>query len=179
MDRVKRRLAERMSPRGEPVGFCGVAQEKKPPQPYFAVEGDEEKLPPELEPPRRGGGSGGDSRGERLSVEGGPAGEGLGEGRGGGERRRRLADEMLVAPFHRSEGVAGPGAGPGTGVEAEPPALRHESESGTIAASGGSKASRQEEGLGVGGNPGDRRRRHRRRRDDREVVNVSPNSRGA
>lgn len=58
--RVKRRLSERMGPHGEPIGFCGQAQVKKPKEAYFAVPGEEETLPVEYgaQPPRRGGDGG-------------------------------------------------------------------------------------------------------------------------
>lgn len=58
MARVKRRLAKNITPEGEHVGFCSLAEIKNPPEAYFAVEGDEEKLAPEFQPqpPRRGAG---------------------------------------------------------------------------------------------------------------------------
>lgn len=61
MARVKRRLATNITPEGEPVGFCGLTEDKKPPEAYFA-EGDEEKLVPEIQsqPPRRGAGGWGE-----------------------------------------------------------------------------------------------------------------------
>ena len=54
--RVRRRLAASMTPEGEHVGFCGVAQVKNPAEENFAVDGDGEKLTPEFQkkPPRRG-----------------------------------------------------------------------------------------------------------------------------
>lgn len=62
MARVKRRLARNITPEGEHVGFCGLAESKKPPEAYFAVEGEEEKLAPgfQSQPPRRGAGGWGE-----------------------------------------------------------------------------------------------------------------------
>lgn len=66
MGRVKRRLASKMTPSGEPVGFCGLTQAINPPELMFAVEGDEEKLTSEFQPqpPRRGGGVDRDGNGD-------------------------------------------------------------------------------------------------------------------
>eukprot|EP00903_Cladosiphon_okamuranus_P005503 g5484.t1 len=103
VDRVKRRLAARMSPEGEPVGFCGKAQEKKPPEAYFAVAGQEEVLPVEYElrPPRRGAGGGGESESEGQQAQQELVDSGAHEIRGGGGeegvRRRRLSGEVLAA----------------------------------------------------------------------------------
>ncbi|CAM9828579.1 unnamed protein product [Ectocarpus sp. 6 AP-2014] len=98
VDRVKRRLESRMSPAGEPVGFCGKARENNPPEAFFAVEGEEEVVPPgfEPQPPRRGGGGGGEEGGvawEEGNWTGG--GEDDAPARGG----RRLADMASIAPL--------------------------------------------------------------------------------
>ncbi|CAM9160175.1 unnamed protein product [Scytosiphon promiscuus] len=108
VDRVKRRLAARMTPEGEAVGFCEQAQEKKPPEAFFAVEGDEEKLPEEFQqlPPRRGGGEPDEGQGgtwedrNRAAATNeavAAAAAGRGGGRSGGERSRRLSEGHLAA----------------------------------------------------------------------------------
>lgn len=142
MDRVKRRLTERMTPEGKPSGFCGLAQEKNPPESYFAVEGHEEKLSPEFEqqPPRGGAVDVQEKDGkQKVVVDSGAAAAAAAVTGGGGrgEGRRGLAGDAVVAPSDRlfvrapeepllgAGAAAAAGGGGGGGAGAEPPAWRH------------------------------------------------------
>ena len=194
VDRVKRRLAERMSPAGKPTGFCLKPQEKKPPEAYFAVDGDEEKLPPEYEPqpPRRGGGGGGATGGEQRQEgeEGQEEGGGQGQlqamadngaqarGERDGAGSRRLSGEALVAgPGQR---VATAEAGVGAEAEAEPPAPARRHSGGSFPTFEEDSAEmmsppeeEEDESAGVTGIlERRRRRRKRRRREGSEPADV-------
>lgn len=170
-----------MTPEGEPAGFCGKAQEKKPPEAYFAVEGEEEKLPTELErqSPRRGLGEGekNDERHQQAVSNIGATEAAVTEGRAEGEASREerigrgLADDAVVTP---SDGLfvrtpEEPPLGAGAAAEgAEPPAWRHSGGSfPDVDFEARSSPSREEgTGLGVNGNVERWRRRRRRRRRD-------------
>lgn len=113
-----------MTPEGEPVGFCGKAQIKKPPEAYFAVPGEEEVLPLEFQPqpPRRGGGAGDEEQGnnERDSrgLEGGGVVTTPDEG-------VRVPSDEMVSDSRARVGVRA-GVGP-DGVGADVVAARHRS----------------------------------------------------
>lgn len=72
-----------MGPGGSPQGFCGLKPEQRPAEAYFAVEGDEEKLPPDDVEVGIGGGDG------RKVV-----------------RRRALGDHRASGPKSRHRGGA-------------------------------------------------------------------------
>lgn len=93
--RVKRRLAESMGPHGEPQGFCGLKPIKNPPEAYFAVEGDEEKLSP------ASGGAG------KTSSPGRSAASRKNNGAGGAGHRRALLMEEEGALDYDSESPRG------------------------------------------------------------------------
>lgn len=124
VDRVKRRLAARMTPEGEAVGFCETPQEKKPPEAFFAVEGDEEKLPEEFQnvPPRRGGAAPeeeqGGTRRDQTGAETKNEATAAATTTGGNEARsnRRLSEMVPID----SSGVR---TATSDRVEAKPPSL--------------------------------------------------------
>lgn len=184
MDRVKRRLAERMTPEGQAVGFCGLAQEKKPPEPYFALEGDEEKLPEEFQdlPPRRGGGAAEEEQGGTWQDQAGAAGNNEAaalEGKeSGGEGSRRLSEPVSTGlsgmsvsgtPLEWQHPAAKKGIEGGAG--AEPSAWRHDTGAHEVVSPGAEAAPPSHKGegklSGVGWSSGRRKHGRRQRRRPR------------